>query len=380
MNKITPEKLMELAAYEGDSVLTIYMPTHVQSTPPHMSEDQTRYKNLIREGMHQWEKVAGPVDFNLIRTRLEQRLDDQEFWKHMSQSLAIFANEKEVAMYHLPIEVNEQVYVGATYDTVPLLQVETMNQAFYVFALAMHDSKLYRGDLYGLEPVAVDFPQSIEAALNIDEMFINSNTIRAGSGSMREAAHGQGDSQEAGHEERLIYLRMLDQRIIASKHVDHRLPIVIAATDNEAGDFQAISRLPFLLSPHVNGNRTKGDLGELHRLASDIIHEAVTDQHLREAAKRYGELIGVNKAADDIADITKAAEAGRVETLLLNVFNRTRDSVTDSLKSVAFRESEHEKDTMLTLINQVITTGGTIKLMPGKLMPSQATAAAMYRY
>lgn len=381
MNKITTETINTLLTHQDGNVLSIYMPTHSTPTPPNISENQTRFKNLIRRGFEALGSVGDKRKLEILERQLEQKIDDLPFWHDMCSSLAIFADEDGYRLYHLPIEIAEQVYVGDTYDVIPLLQLKSLNRPYYVFALAQHEPKLLHGDLYGLEPVDISFPESMEVALNIDEMFINSNTIRAGSGSMKTSPHGQGDSQEAGGEERLMYFRILDKRIAESSKIDKTVPILIAATDSEAGDFRAISKLPNLLGRHLGGNRTKENLHELHMAATALIMDETVEPEIRQIAELYQKSVGAERATNDVAAIERAAREGRVGTLILSALNRSRDSIGNRLKETFVEEIKGErKQKILTLIGDVVRTGGSIELFPRQLMPEQVTVAAVYRY
>src|SRR5690606_31347207 len=126
-------------------LVSIYMPTHRYSSPPNMQEDQTRFKNLVRQAADMMaDKGVETTRIDEFRKDMLQRLDDRDFWQHLTEAMAIFADESNIAMYCLPIEVDEQVSVGSEFDVTPLLVIQEMNRQFYVLALAMHGPKLYR--------------------------------------------------------------------------------------------------------------------------------------------------------------------------------------------------------------------------------------------
>ena len=50
MKKVDVSAIKNLIAYEGEPALTLYIPTHRYPTPPSIQEDQTRFKNLVRQG------------------------------------------------------------------------------------------------------------------------------------------------------------------------------------------------------------------------------------------------------------------------------------------------------------------------------------------
>jgi release factor family 3 len=387
MNKINQSVIETLAAEQKGAVLSIYLPTHHISTPATVKEDQTRLKNLIRQGFGEWQEKVGEEEIKGIREQLDSMVDDESFWTDMTQGIALFVNIDTISIYHLPIECQEYIYVGNEFDITPLRICVEVGQPHYVFALAKHDPKLFYGDSYGLEPVAIDFPSSPEDALNIDEMFSDSNTVRGvstqGGGNDKLSSHGQGDSNHAGQEERLKYFRILDNMIMKAKSIDATLPIVIAATDSEASDFKNLSNLPNLIQEFVAGNHTTTPLRELHQLTWKIIKNEVIDKKRHLLLEQFNELKGVQKASSDPDEIMAATRTGRVDTLLVGIVPTTNDSISDTNDTNAplIRLDDTYKNLSIRqLINSVVAQGGTIIGIDPDELATPSLVGAIYRY
>ncbi|HET8883956.1 MAG TPA: hypothetical protein VFM68_00615 [Candidatus Saccharimonadales bacterium] len=387
MNKVTQSSIELLQQPQNASVLSIYLPTHRYPTPPHMQEDQIRFKNLIRKARDEWQKNSNDHAVDDIYKQLEAKLDDLDFWQQATEGTAVFASPDHIETYHLPIECEERVYVGDSYDITPLRIIMTLDQPYYLIALAMHNTKLLRGDIYGLEPVAIEFPTSPEDALNIDEMFSNSRTVRSREGPSGAdnaiSPHGQGDSSEAGREERLQYFRIIDGIIADSAVIDQTLPVLIAGTDSEAGDYKNISKLPTLLSTYLQGNHTTTPLQGLHAQAWQIIHNEVVNKKTATAVEQFQELRGVEKSSRDIQHITESADAGRIGTLLVTMLRMTTDSVSDTVHTavpiITFTEN-YEHGHIIELVQKVAAQGGRILGLNYDSMPEKVPVAAIYRY
>lgn len=385
MNKVTRSSIESLIQQQTGTSVSIYLPTHRHPSPPHIQEDQTRFKNLIREARDKWHAKTD-TDNSGVFDALEAKLDNLDFWQQTTEGMAVFISQDRVELYHLPIECEEHVCIGDAYDLTPLYALMTYDQPYYLLALAMHDTKLYHGDMYGLEPVDIEFPTSPEDALNIDEMFNNSNTIRGQEGGAigngASAPHGQGDSSEAGREERLQYFRIIDSTIADAKSVDTTCPVLIAGTDSEAGDYRHLSKLPHLIHPYVQGNHTNTPLQELHTLAWPIIQAEVVEKKVTDALEQCNELQGIQKASNDIKDITEAANMGRVDTLLISLIRKTNDSVSDTIKAaVPILTFGADEDNLVSqLAHKVFSQGGRILGSPMEMLPNHATVAAIYRY
>jgi hypothetical protein len=387
MNKVTRSSIEVLARPQSGNVISIYLPTHRHPTPPHIQEDQTRYKNLTRKALEEWRSGNNDADMSTVFEQIESNLENLDFWQQTTEGMAIFANPDTYEIYHLPIECEERVCIADAYDTTPLLITMAYNQPYYVLALAMHNTKLFKGDIYGLESVAIDFPASPEDALNIDEMFSNSNTIRnqnspsGANGAV--ASHGQGDSNRAGREERLQYFRIIDSMIATSKEVDSEMPIIIAGTDSEAGDYRHMSKLPNLVQSYVQGNHTTTTLQDLAVRAWPIVQSEIIAKRAVEAVDQLNEKVGLHQSSYDYKDMREAADIGRIKTLLVGITRKTTDTVSDAMQTavpILTFAKQYEYEHVAELVKKVLAQGGTILGVGNELMPAKVPVAAIYRY
>jgi len=88
---------------------SIYIPTSPQASPPHVSADRTRLKNAIQhiKNLQNYdEQVLG----DSIK-KLEDVLDDMEFWQHQDLGLAALFDAETVELVRLPFEVSEAEYL-----------------------------------------------------------------------------------------------------------------------------------------------------------------------------------------------------------------------------------------------------------------------------
>jgi hypothetical protein len=387
MQKVTQSSIEILARPQSGNVISIYLPTHRHPTPPHIQEDQTRYKNLIRKAKDKWMSDSNNRDLTYVFETLESKLENLDFWQDTTEGMAIFAGPELLEIYHLPMECEERVCVESSYDITPMLIVAASNQPYYLLDLAMHNTKLFQGDAYGLEPVNLEFPTSPEDALNIDEMFSGSNTVRSQNGpsgaSNAIAPHGQGDSNGAGREERLQYFRIIDNTIANSNLIDLSLPVVIAGTDSEAGDYRHMSKLPGLIQTYIQGNHTNSTLQDLAALAWPIIQEEVISKRVNEAVNQFNEKAGIQKSSSDYKDMTEAANMGRIKTLLVGITRKTTDTVSDAVNTAVpiltfAKQNEYER--VAELVKKVIAQGGTVLGVGNELLPAKVHVAAIYRY
>lgn len=386
MNKIDQESIDKLLDVSDGLVASIYMPTHRGSTPPHKQEDMIRFKNKVREARERLGQAG--MDESIVSKlarRCEQLQKEEAFWSETLEGLALFISKNTFTYFHLPLECDEYVEVGLTPNVTPLLALVSYDQPYNFLVLATHTPVFYEGDMYGLHKVDLAFPSSPEEALHIDEMFSSSHTQRGraalGGSDVRIGTHGQGDSRQAGSEERLVYFRILDKKIISSGDVNHQLPLLLAGTPDDVTDYRLNSHYPHVIDTYVNGNHTKTQERELHDLAWPIIQRECREKQNHKLVESFQELQGTGRSSSDVDNIREAAKGGRVDALLLDVTVRTRDTVGDTNQVIT--KLILPKD-MADIINSLVIAthlhGGKITALMQQTMPAQTALAAIYRY
>ena len=356
MNKVNRETIKQLIETEDGVSVSLYMPTHRFPTSEHISEDKIRFKNLIKvskEALKQKEVDDGLIA-RIVDNLEESIYNDSTFWPEVTEGTAIFCTPAGVRYFNLPTECDEYVYVGDSYDVAPLLALDVCHKPYYLLALATKHPVLYSGDMYGLEKVEIDLPESMMEALNIDELHSNSKTIRAGGyGAGGTKAHGQGDTRQAGQEEHLKFLRLIDDKVLSFKGTDTKMPILLAGTDDEVSTYKDVSRSKNILDKHISGNYTELPAHDVHAHSWPIVAEELCEVDVAREVEKVHEMLGTGLAATEENVILAAAKEGRVDSLLVGIFSNTMDSVSDSdeeIKKLNLSD-EYERVTSLQLLD-----------------------------
>lgn len=383
MNKIHQTVIKELLSQEDNITLSLYLPTHRFPTSEHITEDKIRFKNLIKASKEKMQALAAHDGIAAVMIdQLETLYANDDFWQHTTEGLAVFCSPAGLHYFHLPIECDTYCSVSDRYDIAPLLAVASYDQPYYVLALAVKRPVLLRGDMYGLERVAIDLPASPGEALGIDELHSNSRTDRAGGHGAGAKAHGQGDSRQAGQEERLKYFRLIDEKLHTDKRIDQTLPILVAGTDDDVSGYKESSRSKQLLAASLSGNYTEAPLHDIHRRAWPLIMEAFDCEAQSNEIEQLSSLIGTGKASMDVPSIVAAAREGKVATFLIGMLTSTRDSISDSnriITKLVFSDN-YQKENVSACARAVFDQGGKIVGVLRSALPSGASEAAVYRY
>lgn len=386
MKYITRDEVKELAARPPQQSATIYMPSHRISTPPHISEDMTRYKNLVAkvEGLLK-EKGVAHDEASAIVGQLQHLETHQDFWKYQTDGLAVLADKDTVYAYNISTDIDEYAAVDERFHLTPLMLQMEENQQYYVLALAVHNPKLFVGDLSSLREADIELPTDPESALNIDEMHINQLQSRnpavrqPNSGNAPALFHGHGGSpRDIASEERHRFFKMIDE--IICKNVDTSLPLVLVSTDDQIVEYKGAAKHENIVDQHIDGNRTHEKIEELHKLSWQVINENVILAQRGNVVEQYQELIGQHRAVADFAQVQSLATEGRIDTLLLGMIITTTDTVKDQAESVPRIVFPEKYDAVEACALDVYSQSGRVLGVSREHMPEQAVIAALLRY
>src|SRR6266540_5468550 len=164
MQDLTQASIAALLTGKEAPLVTIYAPMHITASPPHMTENQIRLKNLTHKAadiLRTDYQHAGKRMAELLQAQVDSYLNNLEFWEHQTEGLLLCADSQQVQTFHLPIDTEEYVAVDNCYHLAPVLALLDDEQSFYVLAVAQHNPKLFAGSMYGLCEMEVDLPKSL---------------------------------------------------------------------------------------------------------------------------------------------------------------------------------------------------------------------------
>jgi hypothetical protein len=385
MQKLTHDSITRLLQTDAKPAVTMYIPMENTAAPPHMSENQIRFKNAIHKAQAELEKAD---DTSGVSARLAELLTDSyediEFWKSQSCGLLICASPNVLELYSLPIDTEEYVAVDDSFHLAPILALLSDAREYYVLALAQQHPKLFKGDMYGLELVDIGLPETMRSGLGIDEANQQSENQGSATGSSLNTGwfNGRGGARDPQDNDRIRLWHLID-KLICEK-TDKALPMILAGIDAENAEFRALSKYPQLLQGTVSGNNTEKRPEELHEKAWAIVSQELVQPEHAAALEEYQRLSGANpeRVARDQESIESAAEQGRIDKLLAMMSRHTTDTVRDNAKSVlriSFPDGNQGKavNKLATKVWQM--SGKVVSLLPHE-MPHGAPMVARLRY
>ena len=139
-----------LAEHEGPCI-SIYQPTH--RTFPDRKQDPIRFGGLLREVEASLARQYADRETEAILRPLRELAEDDQFWNHTLDGIAVFATPDLFRVYDLQRSVTEKAIVADSFHTKPLMRILQSADRYHVLGLNRHEASLFEGNRYALDPV-----------------------------------------------------------------------------------------------------------------------------------------------------------------------------------------------------------------------------------
>ena len=379
MSLLTREQLELLAGSRNGPCVSIYLPTH--KTGRDVRQDPIRFKNLLSEVQARLrERGMRDLAVNDFLAPVRGLLDDDEFWQHQSDGLAVFRSPDEWREYRLPLRFSELAQVDDRFYLKPLLPLISQDGRFYLIAISQKRVRLFQCTRFTDREIDLrDVPQSLRDAVGYDweERSLQFHTAMGG---RRALFHGQGAPDEDEKEEIAQFFRRVDEGV-RSLLEDQTPPLVVAAADYEIPIYRDVSKYPRVVEEGVKGNPDSLKPDELREQAWRRV-EPLYRAAREEAAARFHDLLGTGRASADLTEIVLAAHDGRVDTLFVACdAHRWGRFDSEARTVVEHAQRENGDADLLDLVAvEGLTRGGTVYALNEDDVPGEGVAAAIFRY
>jgi len=378
MRTLTLEDLRALITHESMPCVSMYMPTRRGGS----AEDKTRYNSLLNRARDLVRPTCKPQQLEHLMAPLEE-LSQDEIWSNALDGMAIFRAEGFVAVYPVPLAVEELCLVANSFHIRPLLRYLQSNEPYFLLNLSQNRVSLFKGSAYGLGPVELPtLPRSMSDALGAAQRD-NPPSLHPGKQTPSPApvAHGNGKDDSVRDEDLHHFLRQVDKALYEFLR-DETAPLVVAATERIAAAFERVSRYPHLLHEHVGGSFANARIEDLQARAWPLVQK-FAEARLTEAKGRYGDLISRKRAVDELSAIASFAVQGRVRDLLVDrdahLWGRM-DRATGMVEIHPGKPGPLDDDVLDDIAEAVLLRGGQVLTLAKDQMPTRSPVAACLRW
>lgn len=367
--------------------VSIYLGTHVSGADTR--QDPIRLKNLIAAAR---EKLLGtgmhaPEASSLLEPA-SQLVDDAMFWQHQDQGLALFLDGGEPHVFHVPLELDEQVVVGPGFHVKPLLPLLAADGAFLVLTLTAHKVCIFNASRFSMvEDTEADLPKTLpemEAEYDYENHVQASPIARPRTGALSISnAQVYGDSPNEWRKGQLVEFSKKVAAAVEGLVRTRPLPLVLVADAELGGHFRKACSLGEHLAGVIETNPEALDRQQLHDAAYAVVQDRL-DGVRRDAVNQLEALRNKDDGgmATSIEDVVKAAYRGQVDTLLLQMDQPVWGHYDVDHDQVVRAPSPEDigEDLVQTSAIQTLANGGSVHLLSPDDLTNPPPAAAILRY
>ena len=364
----TRAEILNLAETRGAPCVTIY----VSTTPltEDAQADRISLKNLAKEAMRQLEAVDTPKrSLWPMEAAIAEIEDDDQFWAHQANSLAIFLTPESVRTYRLPSKLENQVHVSDRFHLKPILRAVTFPHDCYILAVGMGAVRLIEvsADLPPYPVKVADFPKDMADA-------IGRRSHSARSGQMRGA--------EASSENALLtrYARAVDEALRPVLSGQER-PLIVAAAEPMASIFRSVSTYPFTVNETLGGS---ADHTADHILAAEArsVLDRLYAAEIAALAGLYVTRENQGRATTDLAQAARAATFGAIDSMIVDMDAVIPGSIDDEDGKLSFADAPGADSYGVVdeIVSRALKSGARVIAARKDDVPGKGVLAAILRY
>ena len=360
------------------------MPTHRKH--PENLKDIILFKNLVRQIKESLMQKYSAGEVNDYLKPLENLADDDDFWSHTFEGLAVFSTFGLFKVVGVHKSFEELALAADSFHTKPLRQYLQSLDHFYVLGLTLRDVMLFEGNRHSLTEVDLtsDTPKTITEALG-DELTNKHTTVASYGGSGGESSamhHGQGGRKEETEKDSERFFRIVANNIYEHYSKPSGWPLILAALTEHQSLFQKVNKNPFLLNNGITINPSSVSTDKLATLAWEIMEPEYQQKHDSLVAN-FEQARANGKGSDDYKEVAVAAVEGRVEMLIVEADRIIPVRITNLVTGNTQKKdmTNPKVDDLLDDMGElVMKMGGQVMVIPAEKMPSETGLAAIFRY
>jgi hypothetical protein len=344
---------------------------------------QLKLKNIVkdvRSTLEESGKVEEEVHANL--QRLEELQNDDHFFRHQSDGLAIYLQGSEMSYFTLPVHFEPAYYVADHFYLIPVLPFFNDDGTFYLLALSQQKATLYEGSRHFMAELILDQgalePPEEEAGTKEKSLQFRS----AGGAQKGVLYHGQGSGKDDRHKDLEKYFHSVDQAVNALLRND-KAPLVLACVDAHFAVYRDLTAYNFLFPDYIPGNPDETDAQMLHEKGWDLVEEYFLNER-KAQREQMRNLSAGGRTSYLLEEILQASLDGRIETLFLQK-GIDKYGLYDQQQRAVIRVRPAKEKNSVSLFNlaasHALVKGARVFLENKENMPFQETEInALFRY
>jgi hypothetical protein len=385
---LTRERFKELADYGSECCISIYLGAHQAGVEVNEHYDPINFKNRLQQ------LSATLADKGQSETLIKELLEpgfelvrDVEFWNEQSPGLAIFIAPGYFSYIKMPVPpIEELVVIEPTFYVTPLVSIMTCKEYFYLLVISKKGAKLFKADAWGMQPVAVELPQSIDEVKRLSGP--DATTFRSGSSGSRApkasqegSYHGAGGGNPEDKDNILVYFEAVDDILWDKVLNKENAPLLLAAVEYEIPIYRSACDYHNVWPEALTGNRQQQKTQQLYEEAKAVM-KPYFEQGLEKALKLYLNNSATGKTSSIAADVIPATYYSQVSHLFVCKGEHIWGSFDEMSNELNFHDTPDEggEDLIDNAVVKTLANGGEVFLLDKEKMPADTQIAALMRF
>lgn len=363
----THAQLERLLRARHPASVSIYVPT----TPitAEVAASRIDLRNAIEEALDQLRTVdLDKRQLADLEERLTDLVDDDDAWRLMAHSLAVFATPERVMTFRLANRLTRTVEVSDRFHVKPLFRAVTFPHAALVLALAIGSVRLIE--------ISPDLPPE---RVRIRELPRDAADAVGKASITDRTAAGRIQGSEGQKVLMTRYARAVAAAI--APFVTGDVPLILAATEPIASIYRSVDASAALAPIGIESSPETMSDTELDAAAREVLDRLYAEE-LAEVRRRFEQGRGSGRASTDLAQVARAATVGAVDTLLVDIDRSVPGYVDEASGAITLEPPGDARDygVIDELVRRTWLAGGRVLAVRADDIPDGEPLAAILRY
>jgi hypothetical protein len=382
---LTKEKFADLAGYQSSCCISFFLATHPAGVEVNELVDNTVFKTMLQQvtAVLKQKNTDELTIARMLKPGYDLLRNDQ-FWKNLSQGLAVFISDGVFKYLKIPVTPKEELLVNSSFYVSPLLPIVSNSDYFYLLVLSKKQAKFYRADAFGMVEMKIDeLPNGVDDVVHFEEKD-DQKLWRTGSSGAGGGAnyHGIGAGKPDDKANLAMYFDEVDETLWKEVLNKENVPLLLAGVDYLIPIYKSVAQYNHIWEESISGNHEYTDLNSLHEAARKKMVSYFDERHVK-ALEAYGNQSATELTSSIPADVIPAAHYKRVWHLFVqqdapHIWGRF-DELNNKL-TIHEKQEEGDEDLIDKAITKTILNAGEVHRLPKDRMPADSPLAALMRY
>ena len=384
MEIISKEEFTELANYQSERCISIYMPTHRSGVEVNEKQDAIVFKNALQKINTDLQKqgLDAPTIERILKPGFEL-YNNQIFWNSQLDGLAVFIADGYFKTIQLPFKVKDEQFLNHNFFLSPLIPAITSEEEFYLLVLSKHDAQFYEGNAFGMQRIMVEgLPNGMEDVVHFEEkedMQLFRQGGKGGQGSANFHGHGEGQLDDKANI--ALYFQEVDKTLFSEVLHDKNKPLLLAGVEYLIPIYKGLSKYNFVMDDTITGSQEHENLNSLYEKAREKLIPYF-QQRTKKALQNYYNQIATSLTSSIPEDVIPASFYAQISDLFVckdeHIWGKFNE--TDNKLEIHPEKQDGDEDLIDRAAIKTYLNGGGVYILDKEKMPKEAIVAAFKRY